>query len=436
MGGFVFDLEDASLAEGEAFTTAKHSILTVTPRGMALLARCGYLPKISREDILDKSKSDNLSKVLSILQALWMLSQIVGRLIVKLPITLLEINTLAHILSALIIYMLWWNKPKLINEPTRLRGDWVAPICAYMYMSSQISGWKSMKPGILQKTWMEPEFSILAFKPHEDPRLVNQISVDDKSSVQAMITAVASPQSVYTEAGVVNPPSIASGEFTTRPIPSFRTSRMTASSIASILESRLESSRELRSTRWALAAEAMNIHPAIASRVIPRETVINGKQVSWFEPVLEELVNDSMGNWVTDNLLKDISGFVMGMTVWSASMAYGGMHAIAWKSYFPSKTEALLWRASSVIIAGSGLVWVMLNMLARTFKGFHTYWKRVEYLHAHWASLVGLGSTATICGLLYILARVYLVIEAFISLRQLPELAYETLQWTQLVPHL
>lgn len=30
-------------------------------------------------------------------------------------------------------------------------------------MSSQISGWRSQQPGILKKTWIEPEFSILAF---------------------------------------------------------------------------------------------------------------------------------------------------------------------------------------------------------------------------------------------------------------------------------
>ena len=168
MGGFAFDLEGTCLSEGDIFTS-KRSRLTVTPRGMALLARCGYLPKISKEDILDKSKADSLSKVLSVLQALWMLVQISGRLIARLPVTLLEVNTLAHILCALIIYLLWWDKPKLINEATRLRGQWVPTVCAYMYMSSQISGWRSPRPGILKKTWIDPELSILAFHNSQHP---------------------------------------------------------------------------------------------------------------------------------------------------------------------------------------------------------------------------------------------------------------------------
>ena len=57
MGGFVFDLEEACLPERDRFT-GKHSRLTVTPRGMALLARCGFVPRISKEDILDKNKSE------------------------------------------------------------------------------------------------------------------------------------------------------------------------------------------------------------------------------------------------------------------------------------------------------------------------------------------------------------------------------------------
>ena len=135
MGGFVIDLDEVCQVEGSNFTT-KVSRLTLTPRGVALLARCGYLPRISKEDILDKSKSDNVSRLLSVLQALWMLAQIVGRLIGKMPVTLLEVNTLEHIICAVIIYLLWWDKSKLINEPTKINGDWVPSMCAYMYMSS------------------------------------------------------------------------------------------------------------------------------------------------------------------------------------------------------------------------------------------------------------------------------------------------------------
>ncbi|CAD6578262.1 MAG: hypothetical protein ASARMPRED_008660 [Alectoria sarmentosa] len=437
MGGFIFDLEENCPAERDIFT-AKHSRLTVTPRGMALLARCGFLPKISKEDILDKSKSDNLSKMVSVVQALWMLAQIIGRLIAGLPVTLLEVNTLAHIMCAMIIYVLWWDKPKLINEPTKLHGGWVPPISAYMYMSSQISGWKRMKPGILKKDWIDPELSMLALKP--STARISELGIltpmQKASSSKQRLAFIASLRSISTASIPRLQADSDRGSFTTRPISAYTTEGMSSSTAMFTVKSRLESSQQLQSNRWPLAAEAMTLHSAIACRVVPRETQEGDTKLKWVEPITEELVDDSIGNWATGNLLRDMSGFVMGMVVWFASMAYGGVHAAAWNGHFPSSIEMWLWRASSICIAGSGLLWILINMLARTFKGFKTYWGKVESLRAHWTSLVGLGSLATLCGLAYLLARIYLVVEAFMSLRKLPAAAFETLQWTQLVPHL
>ena len=437
MGGFVVDLDEVCQVEGSNFTT-KVSRLTLTPRGVALLARCGYLPRISKEDILDKSKSDNVSRLLSVLQALWMLAQIVGRLIGKMPVTLLEVNTLAHIICAVIIYLLWWDKPKLINEPTKISGDWVPSMCAYMYMSSQISGWKRAKPGILKKDWVDPELSILAFHRQATPRSAETISslalqtAIQGSALKMMKTQ--SPVSITAIDGAALP-TIA-GLLTTCPLSALTLKGMSTEAVLANLNTRLESSRELQGNRWTLAADAMSLHPAIASRVVARESFEDGRQQQWLQPTTEELVDEYIGNWATGNLLRDMSGFVMGMVLWSASMVYGGVHATAWNGYFPSRTEAILWRASSVCIAGSGLTWILINMLARMFKHFKAYWKEVETLRAHWTSLVSLGTLATLCGLAYVLARIYLVVESFISLRKLPAAAFDTLQWTQLVPHL
>ena len=392
MGGFVFDLDEVSSDNGEALTD-KVSRLTLTPRGVALLAACGYLPNISKEDILDKNKSDNVSKLLSVLQALWMLAQIISRLYNKLPITLLEVNTLAHIICAIILYSLWWNKPKLINEPTKIRGDWVPPIAAYMFMSSQISGWKRTRPGILKKDWIDPELSILAFKPSISQKLEWSGVMTCAMDTEPNLVTDSSSSDVQISS-TPHTSSVDKGSWVRRPPFAFHTSGVPLEATLSAVDSRLESSGEFQSTRWALAAEAMGLYPALASRVVCRASTQHGESLRWFEPVLEELVDDTIGNWATGNLLRAMSGFVMGMVVWSASMAYGGAHATAWHGQFPSRTELLLWRASSICIAGSGLTWILINMLARTFPGFKAYWEEVETLRAHWSSLVGLGSLA------------------------------------------
>ena len=134
MGGFVFQIDHSS-AIRNAFP-GDCLRLTLTAQGIALLAECGLLPNVHEEDIVDKSKSDGIAKQLACVQAGWMAIQIVGRLVHGVPITLLEISTVGHVLCALVTYVLWRYKPRLIQGPTTLRGDWVGPICSYMYMSS------------------------------------------------------------------------------------------------------------------------------------------------------------------------------------------------------------------------------------------------------------------------------------------------------------
>lgn len=428
MGGFAIDLDTSDLNDQKPFTN-KHTRLTLTARGVKLLAECGYLPNISEEEILDKSKTDKLGRFIALIQAIWMLLQILGRVAVKLPITLLEVNTLAHVLCALIIYLLWWKKPKLINEPTKLQGEWIGPICAYMYMSSQISGWRSQQPGILKKTWNQPELSILAFGSTDVSPTDDKTSNHHAKLIEPCSSNTPKPVPAENLAEVV-------GSFELRISPSNVANHNGLTTSQSHTSSEHKIFNATKSNRWALAATAIHCYPAIRSRLISRRTVHGGTTVTWQEPKTDELVVVSAGNWPDNSLLRDMSGFIMGMILWFASMAYGGVHAIAWHQDFPSKVEAWLWRASLLCIAGSGLTWIVINMLAQLFTSIKAYWKKVTWLQAHWTSLVGLGSLATVCGLSYVMARVYLVVEAFISLRSLPASAYDTPDWTQLFPHL
>ena len=101
-GGFAFEIEDGACSgSGEKNLSFLPSScpdrLTLTARGIALLAECGHLPDIPEGVILDKSKANDLAKAMVLIQASWMLLQTIGRLITKLPVTLLEVNTVAHV---------------------------------------------------------------------------------------------------------------------------------------------------------------------------------------------------------------------------------------------------------------------------------------------------------------------------------------------------
>lgn len=72
---------------------------------------------LSLESIDGRSKVDRLAKFFAILQATWFCIQFIVRMHQSLPVSLLELNTFAHSLCALIIYVLWWHKPGGIDDP-------------------------------------------------------------------------------------------------------------------------------------------------------------------------------------------------------------------------------------------------------------------------------------------------------------------------------
>ncbi|KAG2354840.1 hypothetical protein BDR07DRAFT_1189119, partial [Suillus spraguei] len=75
------------------------------------------MPVITQADIEDRSKGDTLSKGIAILQLAWFVLQLVTRYVQNLPITLLEIDTLAAAALTGIAYGFWWKKPKDVGRP-------------------------------------------------------------------------------------------------------------------------------------------------------------------------------------------------------------------------------------------------------------------------------------------------------------------------------
>jgi hypothetical protein len=188
--------------------------------------------------------------------------------------------------------------------------------------------------------------------------------------------------------------------------------------------------------RWRLAAEAVQMYPVIRQRFSAKCGTDAKEAFDWFEPMTEELVTRYTTNWPNDGLLRRTGGLVMGMVLWFASMAYGGLHVAAWDSYFPSNIEKWMWRSSSICITSSAFTWLMINLLALESKSIDAYWDRIVALKARLPSYIIIGSLCFICGTAYVIARIFLVLEAFISIRQLPIAAYKTPDWTQLIPHL
>ncbi|CAK5278648.1 unnamed protein product [Mycena citricolor] len=67
-------------------------------------------------DIEDKSKGDAFSKGIALLQGLWFIVQCIARTAQGLPVSELEVSTLAFAILNIFMWALWWHKPLGVQE--------------------------------------------------------------------------------------------------------------------------------------------------------------------------------------------------------------------------------------------------------------------------------------------------------------------------------
>jgi hypothetical protein len=147
-----------------------------------------------------------------------------------------------------------------------------------------------------------------------------------------------------------------------------------------------------------------------------------------------------------------------GFSVWAAfaSLVYGGLHLLAWSAPFPTRPEVLLWRISSLTIAGSGLLLTIayfINLVGDL--SIQEHWHILTFLSVRRKFRVeiyditseipnGIRDAGTVVKWtivtafisLYLLSRTYLVVECFINIPHLPTSVYKALNWSQYMPHI
>lgn len=440
MGGFVFDFDESFPAERHPFVKDVER-LSLTPKGIMLLAQCNRVPYISQQEIEDKSKQDEIGKILACIQASWLILQVITRLAVDLPVTLLEVSVVNHVICALVLFAMWWHKPRRVEEPTVLKGNWTGPLAAFMMMSSNV-GQGQMLPG-----WrVEGETSEIArlkfFPPPKDEKVV-AMSGKQVPSASVEPCENARPLGIRAKSGL---PKLCNSDVD--------------------LDRGDEDDDEqtaLTRRRWKLARDAIQQYPAVKQLLRPpftdanrvyetalaafpempakcRRASIDEKiaesPVPWLECSSQFFVTEVASNWPYEGMVKPTSGLRMGVTLWVTSIAFTAVYISAWFANFPSLLERWLWRSSACYIAFSGLLWASMHAMAEMSVGLWWTWYHVQYGDASKRIKVSLIVSCSICGAMYVFARVFLIVEAFISLRSLPFAAYITPQWTLSFPHI
>lgn len=96
----------------------------------------------------------------------------------------------------------------------------------------------------------------------------------------------------------------------------------------------------------------------------------------------------------------------------------GAVHVIAWNFTFPTLVERLLWRIASLASVAIPVLIVSLYVLVAKFEVYAWLTKGVTAV---------LGAT-------YVILRVYLIVEMFLGLRDVPVGVYRTANWAAYFP--
>lgn len=174
------------------------------------------------------------------------------------------------------------------------------------------------------------------------------------------------------------------------------------------------------------------------------------------------LTHRSDFDFVDDDRLKDFKGstrltrtvgpqtFYLTLTFVAGSV-YGLIHLIAWNGPFTSLVQRWMWRGSCLVVASPSVLlavlfgidefydrvrgknwalvlfaplWFPCKLIRKAFPYFSVQWKFAVY------------SISGLLALVYLAARVFLIVECFVNISQLPPEVYQIPQWSQYIPHL
>ncbi|KAL9024592.1 MAG: hypothetical protein Q9196_006405 [Gyalolechia fulgens] len=468
MGGFAL-VADPKRA---AFLPSSHTRAALTPEGIIFLLshEPDALPYLTEAQILDKSKADGLKKTLVCAQATWFCVQCVTRLAQSLPVSLLELNTFAHALCTLVIYILWWKKPLDVEEPTELSDPRLSPIFAYMWMTSKVSadGYVGYDIGGRLRDELD------CIWPFENPvlgdLLLQSRTPEARDPTDLPINESPPPPENRVgvhPAGEASAPAPAPG----RPEYSFRRYASTGYRLTKTLVSaHLLPSRVLkrppglfiRNTaidhlapgdvlRWKLAHAAIGRYDLERDLRLRHATPVNGRRLrSRVKP----------RQW---NIVLRVKSAQLALAITISGILYGGLHLAAWSASFPSPVEQLLWRASALFVACNGMLLALYgrllssdragatgSFLGRTIPGQRRpspgKGSRKPRLGLRlrrgaatciWSVVLVVGGvTMPLLWFSYVLARIFLVVESLRTLAYLPPDAFQTPTWPAYFPHI
>ncbi|EKM55007.1 uncharacterized protein PHACADRAFT_119896 [Phanerochaete carnosa HHB-10118-sp] len=393
MGGFILDSSSTPVFGTETRLVLSHNMMAIIVKNVPDL-----IPDIPEDRIRQQSKSNELAKALLVLQLVYFSTSCAARLAQELPLSLLEIWTLAHALGAIFVYVIWWKKPYDIPEPTLIMGDRAHEFAAYF----QVIG----LPTIPIVAGIHP-FSGYAEKDYlrvapcellEDTGIIP----DEEQMTVKLLPGESIQLEGYTfaiRAKEADP--FGRRVFGTTHCPWYAQER---DSDGSVSISRADI------LRWRLAARA-------AARI----------SESWW-PTDVVRYTKAGGLGASEGIPSAQALTILGIFA-TLLIAYALPHFLGWSAAFPTPVERMLWRVGSIVVGVFPITIYAILILMFLINGCSFLVEDVNYV------LFGFFSLCFPFIALYIFANMFTLVESLRQLFHLPDGAFLLPEFSAYFPH-
>ncbi|KIJ29268.1 hypothetical protein M422DRAFT_269341 [Sphaerobolus stellatus SS14] len=396
------------------------------------------IPSITEEEIWDRSKRDFIGKAIAFVQIAGFIAQFFGRIRQQLLITPLEVTTTALAFINIIMYLFWWSKPFDVRFP--LRVDLL-----------QLEG--DSRPTRTSENGLDVSNS-----GEMDP-LQTETAMASTSTIGSSFSHMPR-RTTYSEADTLRTPEFFSGKAdrldsdlddldSEEEMPLYKrvTVKIGEPIIAFVVvfynafEDSLEKRGVLR-TLFRVFIVWPWIDPPLELAFGEKYDAARQKDGSKIQPPAQESKDHVDTCYVSleedvffETFIRKAPTLSSGGPVAIAlvfAMAFGGIHLSSVRYQFPIELEGRLWEAGSVVLTCTPALAFVLGVLACGLVKYYKGWITSPFTDA---MLWILSRIPFIPFLATLLARLFILVLAFMTLRKLPAEAYTALDWFAFIPH-
>jgi hypothetical protein len=405
-----------------------------TPAGRANNAFCAGTPshiwrhspqsllQLQRVVLQNPGKANAIGKAVTCVQAFWFCSQCIARLNGNLAVSLLELNTFAHCISALLIYIFWWDKPYDVETLTFVE-------------SNALDFWVLLELSALDKDSMVP----VIFLSRASGRTYEASGTYTISDAQGNHLIRGRPLIYALREGTRHDgpsyPRTSTGLRTRIPSTGLYLSFEMATNVPdpTYISLKLPVVKECWDSLWSAWVKF--------DRPLPPEPIAQSERWLYRRTSRSPNLDASLVEQIAYLRLRPTMCAIMALTF----LVYGGLHLLAWQYNFNSTLERYLWRISAVTTASAGsvLLTLYLSGVTRTgaFRVSVLLWPKhfgdkVANARVFHPISLGLLLFSHFLVIVNVASRAFLVIESFIALPNSPHSAYRIPSWTAYIPHI